>query len=62
VLLVWTLLVIPVDDIPRPILTKKETDFPLLLIIAGVIGGLLAFGLLDLFVGSAMLYAVDGMD
>jgi hypothetical protein len=37
-------------------------DLPLILLIAGFIGGLLAFGILDLFFGSAMLYAVHGMD
>jgi len=55
VLLVWTLLVIPVDNILRPILIKKGADLPLLLILAGVIGGLLAFGIVGLFVGPVVL-------
>jgi predicted PurR-regulated permease PerM len=55
VLLVWTLLVIPVDNILRPILIKKGADLPLLLIFAGVIGGLLAFGIVGLFVGPVVL-------
>jgi predicted PurR-regulated permease PerM len=55
VLLVWTLLVAPVDNILRPILIKKGADLPLLLIIAGVIGGLLAFGIVGLFVGPVVL-------
>ena len=55
VLLVWTVLVIPVDNILRPILIKKGADLPLLLIIAGVIGGLLAFGVVGLFVGPVVL-------
>ena len=40
VLLVWTLLVAPVDNILRPILIKKGADLPLLLIIVGVVGGI----------------------
>ena len=55
VLLVWTLLVAPVDNILRPILIKKGADLPLLLIIAGVIGGMLAFGLIGIFVGPVVL-------
>ena len=54
-LLVWTLLVAPVDNILRPILIKKGADLPLLLIIAGVIGGMLAFGLIGIFVGPVVL-------
>jgi predicted PurR-regulated permease PerM len=55
VLLVWTLLVAPVDNILRPILIKKGADLPLLLIIVGVVGGLLAFGIIGLFVGPVVL-------
>ncbi len=43
------------DNVLRPILIKKGADLPLLLIIAGVIGGLLAFGLVGLFVGPVIL-------
>jgi predicted PurR-regulated permease PerM len=55
VLLVWTLIVGSLDNILRPILIKKGADLPLLLIFAGVIGGLFAFGLLGLFVGPVIL-------
>ncbi len=54
-LLIWTAVVIPVDNILRPILIKKGADLPLLLIFAGVIGGLLAFGIIGLFVGPVVL-------
>lgn len=54
-LLVWTLVVGSLDNILRPILIKKGADLPLLLIFAGVIGGLFAFGLLGLFVGPVIL-------
>ena len=54
-LLVWTLIVGSMDNVLRPFLIKKGADLPLLLIFAGVIGGLLAFGLLGLFVGPVLL-------
>jgi predicted PurR-regulated permease PerM len=39
----------------RPILIKKGADLPLLLIFAGVVGGLIAFGLIGIFVGPVVL-------
>jgi predicted PurR-regulated permease PerM len=54
-LLIWTIVVGSLDNILRPILIKKGADLPLLLIFAGVIGGLFAFGLLGLFVGPVLL-------
>jgi predicted PurR-regulated permease PerM len=55
VLLVWTLIIAPVDNVLRPILIKKGADLPLLLIIVGVLGGLVAFGIIGLFVGPVIL-------
>jgi predicted PurR-regulated permease PerM len=54
-LLVWTLVVAPLDNVLRPILMTKGSDLPMLLMFAGVIGGLLAFGLIGIFVGPVML-------
>ena len=54
-LLVWTVLVGTVDNVLRPLLIRQGADLPLLLIFAGVIGGLLAFGLVGLFVGPVIL-------
>ena len=54
-LFIWTIAVGSLDNILRPILIKKGADLPLLLIFAGVIGGLFAFGLLGLFVGPVLL-------
>jgi predicted PurR-regulated permease PerM len=54
-LLIWTVAVASLDNILRPILIRKGADLPLLLIFAGVIGGLFAFGLLGLFVGPVLL-------
>lgn len=54
-LLVWSLVVGTMDNFLRPILIKKGADLPLLLIFAGVIGGLLGFGLIGIFVGPVVL-------
>lgn len=54
-LLVWTLVVTTMDNVIRPALIKLGADLPLLLIFAGVIGGLLAFGLIGIFVGPVVL-------
>ena len=54
-MLVWTVIVGGLDNVLRPILIKQGADLPLLLIFAGVIGGLLAFGLVGIFVGPAVL-------
>jgi predicted PurR-regulated permease PerM len=55
VLLVWSLFVVTLDNFLRPILIKKGADLPLLLIFAGVIGGLIAFGIIGLFIGPVVL-------
>ena len=54
-LLVCSVVVITLDNILRPMLIKRGADLPLLLIFAGVIGGLLAFGLVGVFVGPVVL-------
>jgi predicted PurR-regulated permease PerM len=54
-MLLWTLVTTSFDNILRPLLIRKGADLPLLLILAGVIGGLLAFGLVGLFVGPVVL-------
>jgi predicted PurR-regulated permease PerM len=55
VLLVCTIIVGTVDNFIRPLLIKKGADLPLLLIFAGVIGGLIAFGIIGLFIGPVVL-------
>lgn len=54
-LLVWSLIVVTMDNFLRPALIKKGADLPLLLIFAGVIGGMLGFGLIGIFVGPVVL-------
>ena len=55
VLLVWTLVVGSLDNVLRPYLIKKGADLPLLLIFAGVIGGMITLGLVGIFVGPVVL-------
>lgn len=54
-MIVWTLFVGTIDNFIRPILIRKGADLPLLLIFTGVIGGLLSFGMIGLFIGPVML-------
>jgi predicted PurR-regulated permease PerM len=54
-LLVCTVVVGTLDNVLRPFLIRKGADLPLLLIFAGVIGGLIAFGLSGIFVGPVVL-------
>jgi predicted PurR-regulated permease PerM len=55
VLLVFTVVAAGVDNFIRPFLIKKGADLPLVMIIAGVIGGLIAFGIIGLFIGPVVL-------
>jgi predicted PurR-regulated permease PerM len=54
-MLIWTLFVVSIDNILRPMLIKRGADLPLLLIFVGVIGGMLSFGLIGIFVGPVAL-------
>jgi predicted PurR-regulated permease PerM len=54
-LLVWTIPVFLLDNFLRPMLIRRGADLPLLLIFAGVIGGLIAFGIIGLFIGPVLL-------
>jgi predicted PurR-regulated permease PerM len=54
-LFLWMLVVGTMDNFLRPVLIRRGADLPLLLIMAGVIGGLLSMGLVGLFVGPVLL-------
>jgi predicted PurR-regulated permease PerM len=54
-LLVWTGVVGSLDSVLRPILIRKGAHLPLVLLLAGVIGGLIAFGLVGIFLGPVVL-------
>jgi predicted PurR-regulated permease PerM len=55
VLLVFSVFAGTIDNFLRPFLIRKGADLPLLLIFAGVIGGLIAFGIVGLFIGPVIL-------
>jgi predicted PurR-regulated permease PerM len=54
-LLVWSIAVMTIDNFLRPVLIRKGADLPMLLIFAGVIGGLFSMGFVGLFVGPVVL-------
>ena len=56
-LLIYSLPVGALDNIVRPMLIRRGVQLPLLLIIGGVIGGLIGFGVVGLFVGPVVLAA-----
>ena len=58
-MLVWTIIAGAMDNFLRPILIRKGADLPLLLVFAGVVGGLIAFGLIGIFVGPVILAVAD---
>ncbi|HEV8332047.1 MAG TPA: AI-2E family transporter [Steroidobacteraceae bacterium] len=55
-LLVWGVLVVSwVDNLVRPMVISNATRMPFLLVVFGVLGGVLAFGLVGLFIGPVLL-------
>ena len=61
VLLVWTVVVTTLDNFLRPFLIKKGADLPLLLVFAGVIGGVVSLGVIGIFVGPAVLAVAQAL-
>ncbi|WP_416412624.1 AI-2E family transporter YdiK [Pantoea sp. App145] len=55
VLLVWSCVVGTLDNVLRPMLIRMGADLPMILILSGVIGGLVAFGMIGLFIGPVVL-------
>ena len=58
VLLVFTIVAGTIEHFIRPFLIKKGAKLPLILIFAGVIGGLVAFGIIGLFIGPVVLAVI----
>jgi predicted PurR-regulated permease PerM len=54
-LLIWTIFVGTIDNVIRPLLIQRGARLPLLVIVAGVIGGLVSFGVVGIFVGPVVL-------
>ena len=55
VLLIWSCVVGTLDNVLRPMLIRMGADLPMILILSGVIGGLVAFGMIGLFIGPVVL-------
>ncbi|MGH7244183.1 MAG: AI-2E family transporter YdiK [Phycisphaerales bacterium] len=58
VLLVFAVIALPLDNFLRPILIRQGADMPLILVFIGVIGGLVAMGIVGLFIGPVILAVV----
>jgi predicted PurR-regulated permease PerM len=54
-LLIWSVAVAMLDSLLRPILIRRGVNLSMLLILAGVLGGMFAFGIVGLFVGPVIL-------
>jgi predicted PurR-regulated permease PerM len=55
-MLVWGLVLISgVDNVVKPMLISRGSDLPFLLVLLGVLGGVLAFGFVGLFIGPVLL-------
>lgn len=55
-LVLWGLLLVSwMDNIVRPLVISNATRMPFLLVVFGVLGGVLAFGLVGLFIGPVLL-------
>jgi predicted PurR-regulated permease PerM len=52
---IWAILVCGIDNFLKPVLIRKGVELPMLLIITGVIGGLIGFGIIGLFIGPVIL-------
>jgi predicted PurR-regulated permease PerM len=54
-LAVCTVFVAVIDNVLKPMLIRRGVDLPLLLLVAGVVGGLIGFGVVGLFIGPVIL-------
>jgi len=55
-MLVWgALLISGVDNVVKPMLISRGSSLPFLLVLLGVLGGVLAFGFVGLFIGPTLL-------
>lgn len=52
---IWTVFVCTIDNFLRPFFIRKGVDLSLFLILTGVFGGLMAFGIIGLFIGPVIL-------
>lgn len=61
-LVAWVgVLVGSLDNILRPILIGRSSDLPFIIIFLGIVGGLVAFGLIGIFLGPTLLAVAYGL-
>lgn len=54
-LLLWSVVAVTMDNFLKPLLIKSGAPIPLLVVFAGVLGGLMTLGLVGIFVGPVVL-------
>ena len=61
-MLVWGMFLISgVDNVVKPMLISRGSSLPFLLVLLGVMGGVLAFGFVGLFIGPTLLAVAMGL-
>ncbi len=61
-MLVWGFFLISgVDNVVKPMLISRGSSLPFLLVLLGVLGGVLAFGFVGLFIGPTLLAVLYGL-
>jgi predicted PurR-regulated permease PerM len=61
-MLVWGAFVISgVDNVVKPMLISRGSSLPFILVLLGVMGGVLAFGFVGLFIGPTLLAVALGL-
>jgi predicted PurR-regulated permease PerM len=51
----WSIPVMLIDNVLKPLLMRSSVDVPTVIILVGVIGGLLAYGLIGVFLGPVII-------
>lgn len=51
----WSIPVMLIDNLLKPLLMRSSVDVPTVIILIGVIGGLLAYGLIGVFLGPVII-------
>ncbi|MCU0727887.1 MAG: AI-2E family transporter [Planctomycetes bacterium] len=54
-MVIWGMMVSTIDNLVRPLLISQEIDLPFIFVFLGVLGGLLAFGFIGIFLGPTLL-------
>ncbi|QBQ99274.1 AI-2E family transporter YdiK [Paraburkholderia pallida] len=58
---VWSVMVMMIDSVVRPVLIRRGVNLSMLLILSGVLGGMFAFGIVGLFIGPVILAVASAL-